>query len=207
MKLSKENIQFIDNYLVNSEITYYDVRIEMIDHVAAAVEQKMEAENVKFYDAFKEYMRLNKKELLMGAKFWSLYSKETVLSFLKFIIHPLQLLLGLGLFWVLRQFPVFSLFSERFSFRTFFYCCFIGLAVIQFLYLHVILKKRFYGLERIGGVLALIYYLLIFLMPLGSTENPSVVFVTFFSYLLVVYVVFFIQEVSKFRKKNKILFQ
>ncbi|MFD2892262.1 hypothetical protein ACFS5J_09585 [Flavobacterium chuncheonense] len=207
MKLSKENIKFIDNYLINSEVAYYDVRIEMLDHVAAAVEQKMDAENVEFYDAFKEYMRLNKKELLKRAKFWSVYSKETVLSFFKFLVHPLQLLFGLGFFWVLGQSSIFSLFSEHFSFRRFFYCCFIGLAVIQFLYFHVILKKRFYSLERIGGVLALIYYLLIFLMPLGSTENPSVVFVTFFSYLIVAYVVFFIREVSKFRKKNKILFQ
>ena len=53
MKLTTENIQFIDNYLKNSEVIYYDIRVEMIDHVATAVEQKMEAENLDFYDAFK----------------------------------------------------------------------------------------------------------------------------------------------------------
>ena len=64
MSLSSENIKFIDNYLKNSEVIYYDIRMEMLDHVATAVEQKMEAENLDFYDAFKSYMVLNKKEVL-----------------------------------------------------------------------------------------------------------------------------------------------
>ena len=40
MSLSSENIKFIDNYLKNSEVIYYDIRMEMLDHVASAVEQK-----------------------------------------------------------------------------------------------------------------------------------------------------------------------
>ncbi|WP_329806792.1 hypothetical protein [Flavobacterium facile] len=64
MKLTKENIQFIDNYLKNSQVIYYDIRMEMLDHVATAVEQKMEVENLDFYDAFKNYMVINKTELL-----------------------------------------------------------------------------------------------------------------------------------------------
>ena len=68
MKLTTENIQFIDNYLKNSEVIYYDIRMEMLDHVATAVEQKMQGENLEFYDAFKSYMVLNKKESLKGNK-------------------------------------------------------------------------------------------------------------------------------------------
>jgi hypothetical protein len=64
MKLTTENIQFIDNYLKNSEVIYYDIRMEMLDHVATAVEQKMAAENLDFYDAFKSYMVVNKKGLM-----------------------------------------------------------------------------------------------------------------------------------------------
>ncbi|MBD3725032.1 MAG: hypothetical protein IE891_09740, partial [Flavobacteriaceae bacterium] len=51
MSLNKEQIKFIDNYLKNSEVIYYDIRMEMLDHIASAVEQKMEAENLDFYDA------------------------------------------------------------------------------------------------------------------------------------------------------------
>ena len=45
MKLTLQDIQFIANYLKNSEVIYYDIRMEMLDHVATAVEQKMKAEN------------------------------------------------------------------------------------------------------------------------------------------------------------------
>ena len=63
MKLTAKNIKFIDNYLKNSEVIYYDIRMEMLDHVATAVEQKIQAENLDFYDAFKSYMVVNKKEI------------------------------------------------------------------------------------------------------------------------------------------------
>mgnify|MGYP003609994852 FL=1 len=84
MKLTAENIQFIDNYLKNSEVIYYDIRMEMLDHVATAVEQKMEAENLDFYDAFKSYMVVNKKEILKGKKLWSGFSKDIILNFFFF---------------------------------------------------------------------------------------------------------------------------
>ena len=48
MSLSSENIKFIDNYLKNSEVIYYDIRMEMLDHVATAVERKMQTENLDF---------------------------------------------------------------------------------------------------------------------------------------------------------------
>ena len=51
MKLTTENIQFIDNYLKSSGVIYYDIRMETLDHVATAVEQKMQSENLDFYDA------------------------------------------------------------------------------------------------------------------------------------------------------------
>ena len=63
-KLTKEDIQFIDNYLTNSGVFYIDIRMEMLDHVASAVEMKMQEEDLIFYDAFKDYMVVNKKELL-----------------------------------------------------------------------------------------------------------------------------------------------
>lgn len=63
-KLTKDDIQFIDNYLIKSEVVYKDIRIEMIDHIATALEARMQSENVSFYDAFKAYMIENKAMLL-----------------------------------------------------------------------------------------------------------------------------------------------
>ena len=47
MKLSKESIQSIDSYLKHEGFVYVDIRMEMVDHVANAVEEKMEVE--KFF--------------------------------------------------------------------------------------------------------------------------------------------------------------
>ena len=98
MSLSSENIKFIDNYLKNSEVIYYDIRMEMLDHVATAVEQKMEAENLDFYDAFKSYMVVNKKEIMKGNKEEGLYFKEPLKKFGLFVIQPFQLFLAVCIY-------------------------------------------------------------------------------------------------------------
>ncbi|RYJ43900.1 hypothetical protein [Flavobacterium beibuense] len=60
MKLTDSEIKFIDNYLKTSGVEYLDIRYEMTDHVATALEEK----EGDFYDEFKGYMVLHKKELL-----------------------------------------------------------------------------------------------------------------------------------------------
>lgn len=65
MKLSKEDIQFIDNYLKNADVIHIDIRVEMLDHVATAIEMEMTSDDsIGFYDVFKNYMLENKKLLL-----------------------------------------------------------------------------------------------------------------------------------------------
>ena len=85
MKLSKENIQSIDNYLKHEGFIYVDIRMEMVDHIANAVEGKMEVESLNFYDAFKSYMISNKKEIMKQNKEHGFYFKEPILNFIKFI--------------------------------------------------------------------------------------------------------------------------
>jgi hypothetical protein len=56
-KLSSENVKFIDVYLKNSEIEFADIRVEMVDHVASEIEQRMfEGDKRDFYYVFKDYM-------------------------------------------------------------------------------------------------------------------------------------------------------
>ncbi len=66
MNLTKENIAFIDAYLKKSDIEFIDIRMEMLDHVANAIEAKMQQENLNFYDAFKDYMVVHKKGLIQS---------------------------------------------------------------------------------------------------------------------------------------------
>ncbi|WP_034060324.1 hypothetical protein [Lacinutrix jangbogonensis] len=65
MKLTKEEIQFIDNYLENSDVIHADIRMEITDHVASEIEAIMKANSVAtFYDVFIKYMVENKASLL-----------------------------------------------------------------------------------------------------------------------------------------------
>ena len=82
MKLSIENIRFIDSYLEHSGVYYYDVRLEIIDHIASKLEE--ECENNTFEEAFKMYMIENKKELLENNKtFKRLANKKLLKQFVK----------------------------------------------------------------------------------------------------------------------------
>lgn len=67
-KSTAEQITFIDNYLKNSGVDFLDVRIEMTDHIASAIEREMEQHaGLSFYASFKSYMVHNKKSLLKSA--------------------------------------------------------------------------------------------------------------------------------------------
>ena len=93
MKLSKEQIRFIDNYLRKSEVFFVDTRMELTDHIATAVEEKMQTENLDFYDAFKNYMVVNKKELLKQSKTsWS-DMKKMAQTFFRAFLHPMVFIL------------------------------------------------------------------------------------------------------------------
>ena len=203
MSLSSENIKFIDNYLKNSEVIYYDIRMEMLDHVATAVEQKMQAENLDFYDAFKSYMVVNKKEILKGNKFWSIYSKDTILSFLKFLLHPIMILIGVSFVLFYKNVEVSNYFSDSFTIRNLFFVFMIIIAFFQLIYFRLILKQRFFVIEKIFGLLNIIYYLQMFFMNQHRNESPSILTLTMFSYILTGYVLYFAKEVYKFNTYKK----
>ena len=102
MKLSKQEIQFIDNYLQKHDVVFVDIRTEMIDHIATAVEDKMDKESIDFYDAFKSYMITNRKDILKSNKQnWS-YSFSEIKKFALFLVKP-QMLIVLGLLLVVSK--------------------------------------------------------------------------------------------------------
>ena len=45
MELTKEQIQYIDNLLKKEGIKYWDIRIEMLDHIATDIEQNAESDD------------------------------------------------------------------------------------------------------------------------------------------------------------------
>ena len=99
MEFTKEQIKFIDHRLENEGIKYWDIRIEMLDHVVSDVESILKPENSE-YD-FKEmvqqsFITLGWQENINGGGFepmltsrLKIYNKSRNKFFLKYIIEKL----------------------------------------------------------------------------------------------------------------------
>ena len=78
MKLTEQQIAFINNYLKNSGVEYVDIRYEMTDHVATALED-MEGD---FYNNFTQYMLEHKKQLLESNKEFGRTARNKAVKYL-----------------------------------------------------------------------------------------------------------------------------
>ncbi|AWG24581.1 hypothetical protein [Flavobacterium kingsejongi] len=97
MALTPENIQQIDNYLIRLGIGYYDIRLEMTDHIAC----DLRAEERNFDLAFRAYCECHKKELIrLNAKLGSHASQKAIALIFKQLRSPLFIFLGLLFFSV-----------------------------------------------------------------------------------------------------------
>ncbi|MGK0413046.1 MAG: branched-subunit amino acid transport protein [Polaribacter sp.] len=79
MELTKQQMQYIDHRLENEGVKYWDIRIEMLDHVVSDVEQKLKPENSKY--EFKEIVQesfenLGWKENFNGGGFESVLASR-----------------------------------------------------------------------------------------------------------------------------------
>lgn len=206
MSLSSENIKFIDNYLKNSEVIYYDIRMEMLDHVATAVEQKMEVENLDFYDAFKSYMVVNKKEILKGNKEEGLHFKEPLKKFGLFVIQPFQLYLAVCIYLMVYFFTQYFGIND---FTNYFYVIVI-FTYLLFGAIHFLInrKNKFYYIDKNFSI---IFLLIQIANPISRTANESfesaIIFNSIVFFIYVAFLRFYYLEMKSFKQKNQFLFQ
>ncbi len=161
--LTKENIRFIDNYLENSNITYNDVRLEMVDHIASDIESQMNDGGMKsFHDAFKAYMIENKESILDNHETFKKATDKKIIKmlfkqFLSFKGLLLVAIIGLTLFMGLENLEI-EIYNRTAS--IVYFCLYVGaLSVVK-----IICKKnrtRYSALERLMGMLV-IFFLCIF---------------------------------------------
>ncbi|AXT57366.1 hypothetical protein D1815_17040 [Aquimarina sp. AD1] len=52
-KLTKEQIKFIEEYLISNKVKYWDIRIELLDHIICEVEQRLQ-HNISFETAMEQ---------------------------------------------------------------------------------------------------------------------------------------------------------
>jgi len=91
MKLTKEEIQFIDYYLKNSGIKYWDVRLEMVDHIASKIESFKGS--VDFDTAFEDSLKqlnLDKNLDIINTQSWKTTNKIYRVKLYKEILNILK---------------------------------------------------------------------------------------------------------------------
>lgn len=97
MALTPENIRQIDNYLIRLGIGYYDIRLEITDHIAC----DLRAEERNFDLAFRAYCECHKKELIrLNAKLGNYAFQKAITVIFKQLKSPLFIFLGLLFFSV-----------------------------------------------------------------------------------------------------------
>ena len=162
MKLTREQIQFIDQYLLKSEVFFVDTRMELTDHIASAVEEKMQSENLDFYDAFKDYMIVNKKELLKQNKTSWQDLEKTAQTFFKAFLHPVIVLI-LPLSYLISDYihRDEGINTGNMLIKTNFMLLIIFVPLTISAY---ILKKRFSVVERLTTIMTLTYYIVLSLL-------------------------------------------
>ncbi len=210
MKLDQHQLSFIDTYLKNSGIAYVDLRMEMLDHVATGVLETMNGENTSFYEAFKSYMVVNKKELLKWNKKFRKVTDVKVLQALKTnLCTPISALAFLACILLLKM------GAESFNLITTYRYIPLGVLLVMlcfycYTYRIVFGKNRFSGLERIGTPLLIFQQGMLFLFSPSYSkvffqEQPLIYF-TLIS-LFVVTGFAFIRIIHTLKKEYSVHFQ
>lgn len=102
MELSREQIKRIDSFLEGIGVEYVDIRLEMVDHIATEIEEKVNDVDVFFEDKgfqtpFVKFMLSKKAQFLKSYRkqvkrsFWS-NTKKIIVDVLREAIYPINLL-------------------------------------------------------------------------------------------------------------------
>ncbi|MDP5081342.1 MAG: hypothetical protein NWP87_01710 [Winogradskyella sp.] len=164
-KLNREDIQFIDKYLENSNIIYADIRMEMVDHIASDIESKTEDGDPRdFYHIFKDYMVVNKSKLLNNNKqFLKSADKKILKAFLRQssrLETLIFLLASIFNFYYINEYFGYETF-QLFLFMTPL-LTFLGFGILYFIKTRYSDLKRFSVVERLSFPFSVFYHVFIF---------------------------------------------
>lgn len=145
-RLTNEQVKFIDDYLYNAGVKYIDIRCEMTDHVATAIEEK----EGDFGERFFGYMALHKRELLASNKNFRKQALSKAGSmFVKTYKKPVFLLATAALVlltFVMKNMVGFSDVSDTFMLvHLFIYTCFY----ISWIFFWLFKSNRYSVIDRL----------------------------------------------------------
>ena len=185
MKLSKEEIQFIDNFLIKKNIKYLDIRAELLDHLATEFEEKSNYSLLEDYliskiDFIKDFSKKQQKTI-----HWS-YQNKLWSQFAKFFHKP-KFIAVLFAFGALCYFAL-----QIFSLKTFSFTCYFALLILivyplvyQIKYSKAIKKvQSMQSLFSITALPSVFLYAFLLVKDLLLETPLFLVFYWFFSILL-----------------------
>ncbi len=209
MNISREQIKFIDTYLINSDIQFIDVRMEMVDHVASAVEKRMEEHGQTFYNAFKDFMVMNKRDLTK--EYEGLRKKLQLTSFRMLwpaLKKPWMLLLFIGFFLTLNNYDL--IVESEFPYTMFVWGLLIASVLIYFITTFPKKKYRFSSLEALAWPLSLSSYVLYVIFNVGNYKpifyDSAPYVINLFAAFYLCFNIAFLITLFKIRKSYKLKF-
>ncbi|WP_054852258.1 hypothetical protein [Olleya sp. ITB9] len=108
MKLSKEQIQYIDDYLIRLGVKFTDVRLELIDHLASGFEQSKN--DVKFEDYLKSKIVFiqdfeKKRQKIIHWSYQREMWRRLAMFFYKPKYIPFTIMMGFAVYWMQQLQP------------------------------------------------------------------------------------------------------
>ena len=175
--LTPQEIQFINTYLKNSGITYIDVRLELVDHIATALETQLnEDENLSFYDGFKSYMVVNKADLLSDYELKNqnnLY--EITTRFSKNVVKPEVLFYSI-IAIILNYYFDFSMYVDKLKWVG------VGLMGISYIVLYFPIERQIHKISlggKMAGFITTLFYFTFYAKTMGFIIMPTFLFMVY----------------------------
>ncbi|AWA29238.1 hypothetical protein HYN48_03560 [Flavobacterium magnum] len=197
MSLTSENIEFIDNYLKHSNVIYADIRSEMTDHIATAVEAGMTETGWEFLTVFKEYMAKHKKELMKMNNRSQRFSMDLLKHYFSFLTKPWMIFFGFVNFFLLMVY--FRIPANDFQMAVDSYTVpLIWLLIILLpqLIVYMFTRKRFYYIERNGFLAAALYQISLLLTLISAEVMP--LGIAWCSYVSIGYILYILDNLRQF---------
>lgn len=175
VRLEKEQIQFIENYLENSDILYADIRMEMTDHVASEIEQLMDSEHTEFYETFKFYMVNNKSIVLENNKKYIRGADISILKrlWVELFKLPTLLIFGLTCFVSFKWLSSIEVENLRDYMALFPVVSIVPFCVVYVIVLKVFKIPRFSGIERLAFLYMICFQLFHFMCSVSGLYIES----------------------------------
>ena len=180
-KLTTNEIKFINSYLANSGIIYADIRYEMTDHVATALEEM----GGDFYENFRQYMLEHKKELLESNRQFAQQAKREAVNlvFNNFIrtrgLLLLAIMFNIGLLGTLYTNDQTVRYGYEISSTVLFIVC----GVFYFRKKMASEKMVWSGTDKLLGTFMTVLYLLIAILKADRFIDTQPVLVLYYSAL------------------------